>query len=191
MGFKKLALLVGATAICTSAYAMQNVTQGIAFSYGSHLITQSQPTNISGYKIDYNIMPSNWNGYNNSLVAYIQANYAHWHTNSNIPSNSYSTIGVFGIAPVARWYFMDASANLAPYAEASIGAATLTHNVIGDRLLGSRLLFQDMLGIGATFGQSKQAFASVNLIHYSNASTHRNNAGITIPVMLTVGYNFS
>lgn len=190
MSFKKIALLISAAAISVSAYAMPNATQGVAFSYGGHFLAQSQPKDVSGFKIDYNYMPNNWSWYNGSLVAYMQANYAHWHSTYNY-TNTYNTISVFGVAPVVRWYFMDQLSNVAPYAEASVGAAALSHNTFGNRQLGSRLLFQDMLGIGSTFGQSKQLFASVNFLHYSNASTHKDNDGVTVPVMLTVGYNFS
>ncbi|MDO8954222.1 MAG: acyloxyacyl hydrolase [Gammaproteobacteria bacterium] len=190
MSFKKIALVISAAMLCSSAYAMQNVTQGLAFSYGGHFIANSQPKDTSGYKIDYDAMPSNWTWYNNSVVAYVQANYAHWHTN-NATGSEYNTIGVVGVAPVARWYFMAPTSNVAPYAEASVGLAALSHNSFGDRNLGTRLLFQDMAGIGATFGQSKQVFASLNFLHYSNASTHKDNDGVTIPLMLTVGYNFS
>jgi hypothetical protein len=192
MSFKKIALAVCATALCANAYAdMGNITQGVAFSYGGHFLAQSQPRNTTGYKLDYDVMPSNWSWYNNSLVAYMQANYAHWHTNETPVNNSFNTIAAVGVAPVLRWNFMAPTANIAPYAEASVGLAALTHNQFNNRQLGSRLLFQDMLGLGATFGASKQFFASANFLHYSNASTHRNNDGITIPLMATVGYNFS
>ncbi|MDF2529519.1 MAG: pagL [Gammaproteobacteria bacterium] len=187
MNMKKIALLISGLALSSSVLAAPAYTQGIAISYGKDYLTNSQPHNASGYKIDYDYQQSNWSWYNNSLNVYVQANYAHWQTNSY---NNYGTVGVVGLAPVARWYFASMP-SVAPYLEASVGLAKLSNDHFGDRNLGSSVLFQDIGGIGAAFGQNKQVFASVSAIHYSNAGLKSENDGVTIPVMMTIGYQFS
>jgi lipid A 3-O-deacylase len=190
MNIKKIALALATLAMGSSiAFAAStSSTQGINIAYGSDFITQSQPHDTSGIRVGYTIAPSNWSWANNTLVAYTEISYAYWHSTATNGGNSTENILAFG--PVGRWYFANMS-SWSPYVEVGVGPAALSKNSFGDRMLGSRLLFQDVGGIGATFGQNRQMYASVNAIHYSNAGLHADNDGITVPVLLTVGYNFT
>ncbi|MDF2690452.1 MAG: pagL [Gammaproteobacteria bacterium] len=191
MNMRKIALLAAATAMSSSmAFAAPAFTQGVSIAYGSDSIASSQPHDTDGYRLAYNFGPNNWSWYNNNLVVYLQASYAYWHTSTAITNGGKNNLNVVAFAPVARWYFASLP-SVAPYLEASVGAAALSNSNFGNRMLGSRLLFQDVGGIGAAFGQNKQLYASVSAIHYSNAGIRSDNDGVTVPVMLTVGYQFS
>lgn len=63
-----------------------------------------------------------------------------------------------------------------PFVEFGIGAAAFSASRVGDRHLGSKLHFEDRLGVGIRPGDGHAL--TLRAIHYSNASVKEPNDGI-------------
>lgn len=94
---------------------------------------------------------------------------------------------VLGVAPVIRLTITKPT--ISPYIEVSIGAAFLSEREFGFRKLGSSVLFQDSVGVGLDFQQ--RFFAAIHVVHYSNAGFFKDNMGITVPFVFSVGANLN
>ncbi|HSW94022.1 MAG TPA: acyloxyacyl hydrolase [Gammaproteobacteria bacterium] len=118
---------------------------------------------------------------------YFDASFGHWWVSNNTPNQSLS---IYSVSPVFRLYFMQNHA-FSPFLNASVGLAWMTRTRIDHQNLGMHFAFQDQLGIGATFGSRHNLSISLSALHYSNGSFCKNNAGITIPIMLNAEYGFA
>ncbi len=180
---KKLTAITLASlcALPLSGLAMQN---GLAVSYGSGFDNNGDPSGIDGFNLAYLLQPSSWQwGHFKVLMNF---SYGYWKT-TNYPNNQ--SISTYGVAPVLRWYFFN-NATATPFLQASVGVAALSNSYFGNRNLGSSMLFQDQGGIGLAFGPNKDYFATLQALHYSNASLSSENSGFTVPFVFTVGALF-
>lgn len=179
---KKLVLTtLCALPLSAMAFQFQN---GVAVSYGTHAFGSNMPTGIQGFNIAYTMQPDAWQWGNLDLL--LNFSYGHWSTN-DFTSNS--SLNVYAIAPFIRWYFMDN--NIAtPFLTGSVGPSYLSNTQIGDRNLGIHFSFQDQFGAGLAFGAKRNFYTTLQFLHYSNARIANNNNGMTIPVYLTLGYQF-
>ncbi len=163
----------------TAVYAAPNY--GATFSYAA--IGKTPPT-IHGYQFMLSYDPDRfkWKGFN----LYFDGGFSHfWIT--NVPY--YTTLNIYSIAPVARYSFEKRGLVL-PFMEVSIGLSYLNHTHLDSRNLGIHFAFQDRIGIGALLGHSEQLSLSAHIVHYSNAHLSNHNSGITVPLMLDIGYRF-
>lgn len=154
---------------------------GANLSYAAHA---SEPENLHGYQLMLNYDPQRfkWRQFN----VYFDGGYSHfWGANS-----PYSNINIYSIAPVIRYTFKKRGPIL-PYLELSIGLSYLNHTRLDDRNLGIHFAFQDRMGIGALLGTSEKVSVGVHTVHYSNAHLANHNSGITIPLVLDLGYRFN
>lgn len=154
---------------------------GINFSY---VLLNQEPSSLRGYQLMLNYDPQRftWRKFN----IYFDAGFSHfWVTDTPY----YTTVNIYSIAPVVRYTFKKRGP-LSPYFEVSIGLAYLNHTRFEDRNMGIHFSFQDRIGIGAYVGTTKQLSLGVQAIHYSNARIASHNSGITIPLMLDIGYRF-
>lgn len=89
---------------------------------------------------------------------------------SGLDSNTVS------LSPVLSLEF--GQGTVVPYIEAGIGASYFTRANFPseDRDLGSRLLFEDRLGVGLRFADGSRA--GLRIYHYSNAGIRKPNNGI-------------
>ena len=55
---------------------------------------------------------------------------------------------------------------------------------------GRWFTFQDFMGVGTFFGSRRQYTAGVKINHYSNGNIFTENAGVKVPLTLTLGYTF-
>lgn len=155
---------------------------GVTYTYP---IIGKDPYNMSGYRgaVWYQPQSLVWKRFQ----IYFDLSYAHWYvTKSSLPNGS---IGIYAIAPNFRYYFAKLP-DFEPYVELGIGASYLTRTRFDDRNLGMHFAFQDVLGFGAAFGKSHQLTVELETMHYSNGSLCSMNAGITIPLLINVGYGF-
>ncbi|RDI42852.1 acyloxyacyl hydrolase [Aquicella lusitana] len=155
---------------------------GANFSYT--LITK-EPPSLHGYQLMLNYDPQRfkWRQFN----VYFDGGFSHfWVTNTPY----YTTLNIYSIAPVVRYTFKKRGPVL-PYLELSIGLSYLNHTRLDDRNLGIHFAFQDRAGIGAFFGASERLSIGVHAVHYSNARLSAHNSGITVPLLLDVGYRFN
>ena len=77
------------------------------------------------------------------------------------------------------------SNSIAPFIEAAVGAAFFSEDTLQNSEpigldFGGTFQFEDMLSIGARFGESQQFEASINYLHYSNLGFYDKNDGIDI-----------
>lgn len=155
---------------------------GANFSYAA---ISSEPSNLHGYQLMLNYDPQcfKWRQFN----IYFDGGFSHFWENY---TPYYTTVNIYSAAPVIRYTFKKHGPFL-PYLELSIGVAYLNHTHIDDRNLGMHFSFQDRMGVGAFLGTSERVSIGVHAVHYSNAHLSEHNSGITVPVVLDVGYRFN
>jgi lipid A 3-O-deacylase len=159
----------------------------LASSYGatfSYAAVPKEPPQLRGYQLMLNYDPDrfHWRQFN----LYFDGGFSHF----GVPNTPYyTTINIYSIAPVVRYTFKRRGPVL-PFLEFSIGLAYLNHTHLEDRNLGIHFAFQDRMGIGAFLGKSENLTLGIHAVHYSNAHLSSNNSGITIPLVLDVGYRF-
>jgi hypothetical protein len=132
--------------------------------------------------VSYKPQKFDWGRFN----LYFSATAGHWWQNS-VPQGT--TINIFAIAPVFR-YYINKTALFSPYLEASVGPGYMNHTRFGKRNLGIHYTFQDEITLGGLFGKDKGVYIALSALHYSNGKLSSHNSGITIPVMLNLGYQF-
>ena len=154
---------------------------GASFSYP---LMRKDPNDLHGYRAALTYQPPSFIWKHISI--YFDASYGHWWVGGHQP---YRSLNIYSVAPYLRFYFVK-TAKLSPYIEASIGASYLTRTRISNRNLGIHYAFQDQLAIGTTFGREQRFYFSLSALHYSNGSFCTSNAGITIPIMMNMGYRF-
>jgi hypothetical protein len=123
----------------------------------------------------------------NNLNVYIAGRFGHWWADG---APTFRALNIYAVAPVLRYYFFK-KRYFSPYLEVSVGPGYLTRTQFGNRNLGMHFTFQDELGIGVVAGKEAGFYATVSILHYSNAHLSAHNSGITVPVMLTLGYQFN
>ncbi|OGT53233.1 MAG: hypothetical protein A3E84_01260 [Gammaproteobacteria bacterium RIFCSPHIGHO2_12_FULL_42_13] len=143
-----------------------------------------EPTTLNGYGFGVWYDPEKFSWKNFRL--YFETDYYHWWVTR---TTFYHSTSVFSIVPILRYEFKNSS-TLVPYLEISIGPAYFTKNRLEYRRLGGHVLFQDRIGIGATLGKTKNFSIELDALHFSNGSFCDRNSGITVPVMLNIGYRF-
>ena len=156
-------------------------------SYGAQLslpVAATEPNNAHGAQLFLNYDPQSiqWRQFN----VYFDGGFSHFYVNTA----HNSTINIYSIAPVVRYTFKK-HWQLHPYIELSIGLAYLNQTRFEDRNLGIHFAFQDRMGVGTTLGPSEKFTLGVHSVHYSNAHLSEHNQGITIPLVLDLGYRFS
>jgi lipid A 3-O-deacylase len=155
---------------------------GIMLSYP---LEDKDPSDLHGLKGSIWYQPTSFEWGNSHLL--FDASFGHWWVN-NYPTNR--EINIAALAPVYRYYILSDRYYVNPFIDASIGLAYLSETRFADRNLGMHFSFQDQLGMGLSFGREHRLFVSLYGVHYSNGSLSSMNAGITIPIMLNVGYRF-
>ncbi|MCD6038659.1 MAG: pagL [Gammaproteobacteria bacterium] len=154
---------------------------GIAFTYP---LIDKDPSPLKGYRGALWYQPSclAWE----HIKIYFDMSLGHWWV-SHYPANR--EINIYSLAPTLRYYFTQRYF-ISPYIDLSIGASYLTRTRFADRNLGIYFSFQDQLAVGASFGKEQKLSVSLSMLHYSNGSIAGTNAGITIPLLINMGYGF-
>ncbi len=155
---------------------------GANFSFAA---IAKEPSNLHGVQLMLNYDPQRfkWRQFN----VYFDGGVSNFYVN-NAAHNS--NITIYSIAPVVRYTFKK-QGPIHPYLELSIGLAYLNHTRIDDRNLGIHFAFQDRVGIGIFLGSAEKVSVGIHAVHYSNAHLADNNSGITIPMMIDLGYRFN
>jgi hypothetical protein len=122
----------------------------------------------------------------NQFDLYFDAGYSNFSA-SGTPI--YTNVSIYSIAPILRYTFKEHRATH-PYLELSFGLSYLNHTRLENRNLGIHFAFQDRAGFGLLLGNQHQFVVGMHIVHYSNAHLSSHNSGITIPLMLDIGYRF-
>jgi hypothetical protein len=70
------------------------------------------------------------------------------------------------------------------------GPAFTSRNFLDGKNLGGKFTFQDHMGTGFLFGESRNLNLELKIGHYSNGDTFPANEGVKIPLALNLGYTF-
>ncbi|HEU5280502.1 MAG TPA: acyloxyacyl hydrolase [Gammaproteobacteria bacterium] len=155
-------------------------------SYGANFslpVYATEPKATHGYQFMLNYDPDayQWRQFN----VYFDGGFSHFYVNTA----HNSTINIYSMAPVIRYTFKK-HWELHPYLELSVGLAYLNQTRLENRNLGIHFAFQDRMGVGTLIGSSEKLSFGVHAVHYSNAHLSDHNQGISIPLVLDVGYRF-
>ena len=153
---------------------------GISFS---SLLIDKDPQNLQGFRTSLTYEPPTW-AWQHFHVFFDLSVGRWWVEHADI----YRSLNITSFAPVIRYYFLTDRSFFSPFMDISIGLSYLTKTRIDDRNLGMHFSFQDEIGIGTSLGMQKHFSIRLSMLHYSNGSMSAMNAGITIPLMLTVSY---
>lgn len=146
--------------------------------------TNTEPSKMNGFQVmgSYDPQCLQWRKFN----IYFDGGFSQFWVN-NFPY--YTTLSIYSVAPVIRYTFKRRGYVL-PYLIISIGASYLNHTRLANKNLGIHYAFQDRVGIGTFLGPNDRFTLGIFTVHYSNAHLSSNNSGITVPVMLDLGYRF-
>lgn len=70
------------------------------------------------------------------------------------------------------------------------GPSYISKIVIDGLDTGRHFTFQDFMGLGVFVGRERRVNVGVKINHYSNGNIFTENAGVKIPITLTLGYTF-
>jgi hypothetical protein len=111
---------------------------------------------------------------------------AHWQDGGN--AGQFFTLSAY---PLLRFTFLRA-----PIADvygfySLAGPSFISVTAVDGRDIGThRFTFQDSIGVGSFLGAGKRFMAGLSVAHYSNGNLFPKNPGVTIPLMLSIGYTF-
>jgi len=148
------------------------------------LAIDKDPSHLHGYRAAIWYQPVSWQW--SQYEIFWAASFGHWWTHAR----HHRAVDIITVAPVLRYYLTQTS-KITPFAEISIGASYLTHTRFDNRNLGMHFAFQDEIGFGIACGNHKNFTISLSTLHYSNGSLAAMNAGITIPLLINIGFKFA
>jgi hypothetical protein len=169
-----------------NAWAISENQYGIGLGYAggpSGIDNASQAHGVQLTLDDY-VPAKQWHHFQ----LFFQGSAAYYHsTYEPLKSDHGDNLWVFAIAPVIRYHFLP-QATVDPFIDISSGPGYLSTIYYENRNLGLHFTFQDMVGIGTTFGTERNFAAEIRIIHYSNAGISDHNRGLTVPLILSLTY---
>ena len=108
-----------------------------------------------------------------------------WQT--EIKKDQFFAISVF---PVIRLWFLRNKYTDNYFVYSIVGPSYVSKQLLDDRDIGSRITYQDFLGLGFFFGKQQKLNVELKIVHYSNGNIFAVNPGVDIPLMLNFGYAF-
>ncbi len=76
------------------------------------------------------------------------------------------------------------------YLNVSAGAPTvLSKHYLDNRHLGSRFIFNDIIGLGIKIGKKHPVELAINFHHYSNGNLIKPNPGFDVPAIFSLSYS--
>jgi Lipid A 3-O-deacylase (PagL)/OmpA-like transmembrane domain len=94
------------------------------------------------------------------------------------------------VYPLFRFTFLRARLADMYFAYSLAGPTYISKVILDDLNTGRHFTFQDFMGIGWFAGASRNLNLGVKINHYSNGNIFTQNAGVKIPLTLSVGYAF-
>lgn len=148
-------------------------------------VVPKDPPHVHGYRFALTWQPKYFVWEHFSL--YFDAGFGHWWINGTHYHDK--SVSIVSVAPYFRAYFLKRP-YFSPFAEVSIGPAYINKTRFDCYNQGIHYTFQDQISIGSAFFADQSLYVALTALHYSNGSMSNSNAGITIPVVLNVGYRF-
>jgi hypothetical protein len=173
-------------ALCVAAACSHGHAYDCSPYYGATLSLPVVPKDprLYGYQImlHYDPQKITWRQFN----VYFDGGFSYFRSRMTHHDRA---IDIYSAAPTIRYTFKKRG-DFLPFLEFGIGVAYLNHIHFANRNLGMHFAFQDRLGCGALFGPHGQFILGIHAVHYSNANLAKHNSGISIPIVLDLGYRF-
>lgn len=103
------------------------------------------------------------------------------------PGSRFVTLSAY---PVARFTFLRTRPTDLYFMYSAAGPSYISMSVVDGKKVGRGFTFQDFLGFGAFLGARRNFSAQVKITHYSNGNLLTENAGVKVPLTLSLGYGF-
>ncbi|MFW5891764.1 MAG: acyloxyacyl hydrolase [Bacteroidota bacterium] len=115
----------------------------------------------------------------------VGANVSRWKTNQF--ETVFHTLSLY---PVLRFTLLRTSPADFFFFYSVAGPTFITDGVIDEVETGRKFTFYDYMGIGTFAGDQRELSAELKIGHYSNGNLFPQNAGVMVPLTLSLGYNF-
>jgi Lipid A 3-O-deacylase (PagL) len=92
--------------------------------------------------------------------------------------------------PLFRFMFLRARLTDMYFAYSLAGPTYISRTMLDEADTGHHFTFQDFMGIGWFAGRNRNLNVGVKINHYSNGNIFTQNAGVKIPLTLSLGYAF-
>ena len=99
----------------------------------------------------------------------------------------FQTLSVY---PLFRFTFLRTRTTDVYFAYSLAGPTYMSKSVVDGRATGNAFTFQDFMGLGLFLGPNRRVNVGVKINHYSNGNIFTQNAGVKIPLTISVGYAF-
>ena len=146
------------------------VYQGLSLSYHRNIFRSAKV-----FALDWGVSASSWQskGIGSSL--------------SNPNKETFFTLSVF---PVLRFNFLHTKPLDAYFYYSVAGPTYISKIIIDSKDTGEHFTFQDNMGLGMFFGESRKWNAELKIGHYSNGNIFPLNAAVKVPLSVNFGYAF-
>lgn len=115
----------------------------------------------------------------------VGASYSQWH--SLEANERFHTLAVF---PVLRFTVVRSRQADMYVSFSEAGPAYISRVTIDGLAMGNHFTFQDFMAAGVFIGARKRLNVELNLNHYSNGNLMYDNAGVSVPLAIKLGYAF-
>ncbi len=168
------------------SWAESQFGASVGYAGGSFDLDNASQAQGIRLTLDDHFLPNQWRHFELFLqasTAYYQSNY------EPLEPPHGDNLWVFTLAPVVRYHFAPQT-SIDPFMDFSSGPGYLSTIYYENRNLGLHFTLQNMLGIGASFGENHRFALEAAMFHYSNAGMSDHNRGLTSPLTISMSYMF-
>lgn len=161
---KKIRWVLCLLSVMFPFYQAHSTDLGFALGHSADKTTTyrfsvQEPWDINWFESETGYLTGHWTGA-----------YTYWESQNSVNTHSFSA------SPVLTYEFGQPNGDIVPFVEAGIGLMWFNRNKVEDRNLGSKTNLEDRIGVGVRLYE--QHTIGIQALHYSNAGTNSNNAGI-------------
>jgi Lipid A 3-O-deacylase (PagL) len=102
----------------------------------------------------------------------------------------HSRFYTLSVYPLFRFTFLRTGPVDVYLAYSLVGPTYISKAVLENLDTGRHFTFQDFMGVGIFAGRSRHLNLGLKINHYSNGNIFTQNAGVKIPLTISVGYAF-
>ena len=99
----------------------------------------------------------------------------------------FSTLSIY---PLLRFTLLRTAPADVSFLYSLAGPTFISQQLLDGRATGRRFTFQDFMGVGLFLGPQRRLAAGLKINHYSNGNIFTQNAGVKVPLTVTLGYSF-
>jgi hypothetical protein len=193
---KGLCLAVFMAILTSPSYAnpLESI-DSVSGSYGSSFSSNADLDNMR-FSIQHNISDWSWQGEQWRMDVIIGSDIFFMQNQTNhTTSGGHDNLTGVAVTPLFRFQPQAALWDtVRPFVEAGVGISFLNHTTVATDKnkpvrLGTSFQFQDIIGVGARFGEGSKYELGLRGIHFSNFGISENNDGLNF-IEMHVAYHF-